>query len=778
MVESKRTILLVEDEAIIALTEKLWLRNEGFDVIHAPSGEMAIKTVRDNNVNIDLILMDIDLGRNCMDGTEAAREILRDHDIPLLFLSSHTEKEIVDRTEQISSYGYVVKGSNNTVLLASIKMAFKLHKAHRDLIQKDKSLQETQSSYRALADYLTKETRSPIDEEVFIQCEKKYKYLFENNPQAMWVYDIETLKFLDVNRSALDRYGYSRDEFLNMTIRDIRPDDDLDKLMQDVAATTAVLYNAGVWRHKKRNGEIIFVEIKSHLIEHQGRIARIVLTNDITGYKRTEETVSLLSHTLKSVSQGINITDMNNKIIFVNQAFLNIYGYSEKEVLNHHINMVRADEEINYQAINNGTVSGGWHGELLNRKKDGTVFPIFLSTSVVRDENSEPIALVGVVTDITERRNTEHVLRMSEEKYRGLVDKMLDGVYKSTHEGKFLEVNPAMVKMLGYDSKEDLMAIDIKSQLYFETSERESAALQEKLEEMAIFRLKKKDGSEIWVEDHGRHILDTDGNVLYHEGIMRDVTERIDSELRLQKFTAELKESNATKDKFFSILAHDLRGPFLGFMGITEDLTNHIDMLSKEEIVEYAKVMHSTSQKIFELLTNLLEWSRLQTGRIDFHPHVINLFQEVESIRNLFSSAAAGKSVSLNSSINNSTYAIADSNMVSAILRNMVSNALKFTNPGGIITIGAKAAGSFVEVSVADNGIGMTEEEVDKIFRIDSGFTKKGTEGEEGTGFGLVLCKEMIEKNGGEIRVSSIPGQGTNFLFTLPIADNFQSRNN
>ncbi|MGE5681190.1 MAG: PAS domain S-box protein [Bacillota bacterium] len=484
----------------------------------------------------------------------------------------------------------------------------------------------------------------------------------------------------------------------------------------------------------------------------------------------TEESVTLLSHTLKSVTQGINITDMNNNIMFVNQAFLDIYGYTEEEILNKNINIIRIDNKVDYKELKVGTLSGGWNGELLNRKKDGTVFPVFLSTSVVRNEYSEPIALVGIVTDITERKRTEQELRESEKKYRDLIEKMLDGVYKSTHEGKFLEVNPAMVNMLGYSTKEELMAIDIKSQLYFDASDRESAALQEKYEEMAVFRMKKKDGSEVWVEDHGRHILDENGNVLYHEGIMRDVSERINSELQLQKFTTELKVSNDTKDKFFSILAHDLRAPFSGFMGMTEDLANNIDQLEKEEIVEYAKVMNSTSKKIFELLTNILDWSRIQSGRIEFNPEKIDLFQEVENIRKLYSSMSAAKSVTIDSHVNEKTFANADCNMLSTIFRNMVSNALKFTKPGGSITISARSIDNFIEISVKDTGIGMTEEEFDKVFRIDSGFSKKGTGGEDGTGFGLVLCKEMIEKNGGAIHVESAPGKGTNFIFTLPRA--------
>ncbi|MEO8145996.1 MAG: PAS domain S-box protein [Bacteroidia bacterium] len=157
---------------------------------------------------------------------------------------------------------------------------------------------------------------------------------------------------------------------------------------------------------------------------------------------------------------------------------------------------------------------------------------------VVLNEEGEIVKTLGIVQDITARKKTEEVIAESEKKYRTLFEKMIDGVYKSTSAGKFIEVNPAFVKMLGYDSKEELLAIDIKSQLYFETSERDNAVLQDSMEGMAVFRLKKKDGSEIWVEDRGQYVSDENGVILYHEGILRDVTQRIKAEIALKESEA------------------------------------------------------------------------------------------------------------------------------------------------------------------------------------------------------------------------------------------------
>ncbi|MCU7499499.1 MAG: sensor histidine kinase [Ignavibacteria bacterium] len=236
----------------------------------------------------------------------------------------------------------------------------------------------------------------------------------------------------------------------------------------------------------------------------------------------------------------------------------------------------------------------------------------------------------------------------------------------------------------------------------------------------------------------------------------------------LKRLNDELEVSNATKDKFFSILAHDLRSPFFGFLGISEELAKNSASLTKEEVSEYAGIINQSAKKIFNLVNNLLEWSLLQSGRLNPEFGKLNIHDEVESIKGLFISAALNKSITIDNAVEVSEAAYADQNMVETILRNLISNAVKFTGVGGYIRVSSKSTPEFLEISVADSGIGMQEDAARKIFDIDSAQSTKGTHGETGSGLGLVLCRELTEKNGGKLSVESRMGKGTTFTFTLP----------
>jgi len=387
----------------------------------------------------------------------------------------------------------------------------------------------------------------------------------------------------------------------------------------------------------------------------------------------------------------------------------------------------------------------------------------------IKDEYGNISGLVGIGRDITDRKQTEEELRENEEKYRTLVETMTDGIYRSTHDGKFTEVNQAMVRILGYDSKEELQSIDIKSELYFAEEDRESAALEEKLEEMAIFRLRKKDGSEIWVEDHGRHVLDDNGEVLYHEGSLRDVTERKLAEDEVRLKNEELQKSNAEKDKFFSIIAHDLRSPFNGFLGLTQIMAEDLPSLTMAEVQELAISMKNSATNLYSLLENLLKWSQIQKGSIPFSPEVIQLRSMMDECIAIAFEPAKNKGIELSCTIPEGIEVFADINMLQTVIRNLVSNALKFTPKGGKVDVSAKSIkDNGIEISIHDNGIGMSQTMVNNLFRLDVRTNRKGTDDEPSTGLGLLLCKEFVDKHGGKIRVESEEGKGSTFYFTMP----------
>jgi two-component system, sensor histidine kinase and response regulator len=236
----------------------------------------------------------------------------------------------------------------------------------------------------------------------------------------------------------------------------------------------------------------------------------------------------------------------------------------------------------------------------------------------------------------------------------------------------------------------------------------------------------------------------------------------------LEENRQELLLLNQQKNMFFSIIAHDLRGPFTTLLALSELLVQQALDLNKEKILRFANRLMTASQQVFNLTESLLEWSHLQMDKFEFAPETLVLGDEILKNVELTRVTAAAKNISINTLIDSELRVFADPDMTAAILRNLLSNAVKFSAEGSAIEIAAKAQDNQVQISVTDNGIGMSEQNAALLFRLDKTLSTTGTDGETGTGLGLHLCKELVEKQGGSITVTSVKNQGTSFRFCLP----------
>lgn len=242
----------------------------------------------------------------------------------------------------------------------------------------------------------------------------------------------------------------------------------------------------------------------------------------------------------------------------------------------------------------------------------------------------------------------------------------------------------------------------------------------------------------------------------------------INLEKKVEERTLQLKELNATKDKFFSIIAHDLKNPFNTLMGFTELLLENLKEYPIDKVEEFIKILYDTSKGAYTLLENLLEWSRSQTGRIEMKPEHIIIKDLVDENINLLQNSASNKEIALVNKVDDKTKAFADANMIRTVLRNLISNAIKYTDNNGSVTITAKGEKDKIHITVTDTGLGIKPEDMEKLFRIDVNFSTHGTADESGTGLGLVLCKEFINKNKGSIRAESEYKKGSSFTISLP----------
>jgi len=237
----------------------------------------------------------------------------------------------------------------------------------------------------------------------------------------------------------------------------------------------------------------------------------------------------------------------------------------------------------------------------------------------------------------------------------------------------------------------------------------------------------------------------------------------------LKKNEKRLQRTNNEKDKFFSIIAHDIKSPFSSFLGLTEIMADDFDQFTIKEIQQFIVTMRDSASNLYRLLENLLEWARIQQGFMQFKPELIALSGIVNDSAELIQNAAFNKEIEISHEIPEDFMVFADAHMLETIIRNLISNALKYTPKGGNITVSANtAADRSAIITVTDTGIGMCNEIIENLFRVDVNTSRKGTEGEPSTGLGLILCKEFIEKHGGNIDVISSPDKGSSFIISLP----------
>ncbi len=267
-------------------------------------------------------------------------------------------------------------------------------------------------------------------------------------------------------------------------------------------------------------------------------------------------------------------------------------------------------------------------------------------------------------------------------------------------------------------------------------------------------------------------LLDRNSKIIGMVGITSDITELRQVGEEIKRKNKELVKTNAEKDKFFSIIAHDLRSPFVSIMGFSEVLLMQVKNKDYEGIEEYASIILKSSTRALDLLMNLMDWARSQTGRLAFNPEDIILSDHIDENLLIFDEIAAQKKVSIEKNMLPEIKVYADKAMISTVLRNLISNAIKFTHTGGVIQIATELSTDDVMVSVKDNGVGISKENVSKLFHIDENQSTRGTQNEKGTGLGLILCKEFIGKHKGRIWVESEAGNGSTFRFSLPKSHN------
>ena len=403
---------------------------------------------------------------------------------------------------------------------------------------------------------------------------------------------------------------------------------------------------------------------------------------------------------------------------------------------------------------------------------DNIFFHAFLvAKSVTLSDLNDKICSLAIV-DLTSLKMREEITKQGEARFEKMANTAPVMIWIADVEGLFSFVNKiwldysgkSMGNQLGMNWLKNVHPDDIEGLLHVYRSSfgsRKPFSVE--------FRFKRKNDEYQWMLMKGTPRISDDGVFNGFIGSCVNINEQIENEEKIKSVNAKLTESNETKDKFFSIIAHDLRGPLSGLSQILEILVTDYDDMEEKEKIEIVREAAKASNSTYALIENLLEWSRIQSDRISYEPTKINLFDLINNTTALYNQNIKTKEITFNLAINPKATIFADKKMTETILRNLLSNAIKFTSVNGSVFVDSEEDQNYSIIKVQDTGVGMNKKMVEKLFRIDVSQSNPGTANEPGTGLGLILCKELIEKQGGKIWVESRINEGSTFYFTLPV---------
>jgi len=366
----------------------------------------------------------------------------------------------------------------------------------------------------------------------------------------------------------------------------------------------------------------------------------------------------------------------------------------------------------------------------------------------------------------------EELTKLAYLRLKAILNNSLVGIVVTDQEGKIIDQNNRISEILGCE-KGELLGKNIMttflSQSNFDILMSEYQQLQGS---KALIRneipLKRIDDSVLWTKIYISEMLYShieNANIW----VIDDVSEIVENRAKLEKRTAELKESNATKDQFFSIISHDLKGPLAAVLGLLEIISKNSEIFSEEEKIEFIKNCYASALDMNELLDNLLRWGRIQIGGVSWNPETIDLKNISDSVIQTLINIAKAKEIELKNNIPENFKVFGDENMIKTVVLNLINNAIKFTRKSGCVEISAEVKNNRGVVIIRDNGIGIHKDDIQYLFQIDKKIQQEGTNKESGTGLGLIIVKDLLEKNKGTIQVESILNIGTSVYFDLPL---------
>jgi PAS domain S-box-containing protein len=613
--------------------------------------------------------------------------------------------------------------------------------------------------------------------QALLESERNYKELIRN-ARTIIIQQDTSGKITFFNEYAQELFGYNSEEIVGKTaLETIVPETEssgrnlislVDNIYKDPDR-----YQVNINENVKRNGDRIWVEWHNKaLYDHGIRTGLLSVGIDITERKLAEEALRVSEEKFRAIALStpdhILIQDAGLRYTTVINPLLDLSENDMVGKTDYDLFPVRDADDLT--RIKRKVIESGTQENLMIplRDKNGGSHYFEGSYIPMSDSAGRINGIIGYFRNVTAHFNMENDLRMRETKFRSLFENSNDGILISDFETEqFIDCNLMFETITGY-SKSEIVSMNVGAIL--KITVQLAGANIKKYKMGKGFRTEteiiSKSGNRIPVDLSGfLSIIDNRRCIV---SMIRDISERFLAEEALRKNEAQLKNLIATKDKFFNIVAHDLKNPFTSLLGSTELLYENIHLLNSEKISQLARILNDSAKSGYAILLNLLDWSRSQTGLIKINPEEINLKNLIDLNISELRLYSLNKRINIHSDVLDDIYVCSDKNMINTILRNLLSNGVKFTEKGGKVTVSVSITEKEFTISVSDTGTGISEDNIKNLFRIDKRFQLPGTDNEQGTGLGLKICSEFVEKLGGKIRVRSIENKGSDFIFSIP----------
>jgi len=577
-------------------------------------------------------------------------------------------------------------------------------------------------------------------------------------------------KIIYANQALANMLEYTLEEIINISVKDLyvnsKERESQLKLLTKISNTSCQEIQL-----KTKNGNAIIArdtmttvkDASENIIYFDG------ILEDISENKKAEEALKESQARYKILTdltiEGIIIHD-NGIIVDTNPSIQKMTGYEAEYLKGKSVfEFIHPDSrELTKKNIENH-FSGTYEIRLIKKDKSTIIAEVEVKNVLIENREYRVVA----VRDATNRKNIEkEILQLSTAITQSPVSVVITNL-----DGNIEYINQKFTDITGYTYDEAIG----KNPNILKTEHTSSDDYKEMWETISSggiwrgeFLNKRKDGTLYWELASVSPIIDKDGNIIKYLAIKEDITERKKMEDALIKSEKELLEANATKNMFFSVIAHDLKGPIGSFMQLLNLLKDNFNDISNDEKLDYLNILSGLSSKTNNLLDDLLLWARIQMNTLDFSINKVNLKTLIKNSIEIVKEKASEKNIEINSQIYNIKIDINEAS-IKTVIRNLLSNSIKFSHKNSQIEINSKIIqnNNTIEISIKDNGVGIPKENIDKLFKIETTFSTYGTEKEKGTGLGLIICKELVEKNGGTIWVESEEDSGSTFFFTLPL---------